>query len=473
MKVVSLTNPVTSEWLADQEFRLDPSPYLSGALEARKLLERLPNTVRLDSVTAGYNGGIFNGPKFRRVYVSDPEHGVPFLGSTDMLEADFTNLPRLKKSDAESDKLAYLQVKPGMTLISCSGSIGRMGYVRPDMTGFWSSQDVLKVQADPERVKSGYLYAFLSSRFGEALVKSSAYGAIIQHIEPHHIADLPIPRFNEGIEQRIHDLIEESARLLADFQEGLVSATEDFFKSVGLPELIDLRWHQQERDLGFEVEEVGPISLRALNFAPRALQVVEKLSSVPHRTLGEICAEGNLGSGTRFKRIDADPTHGVQLVGQRQGFWLRPEGRWISAEQAPPGIFTQDETVMIAAQGTLGENEVFCRPLFVTGSWLKYAYTQHFLRVVSGDAEIPGAYLFAFLRSEAAFRLLRSMSVGGKQQDIHEKLRGKIPIPLADLDDRQRIAETVRLAYCNRDRADVLEDQALALLTKAIEEAAA
>ncbi len=72
---------------------------------------------------------------------------------------------------------------------------------------------------------------------------------------------------------------------------------------------------------------------------------------------------------------------------------------------------------------------MFCRPLFVTGSWLKYAYTQHFLRVVSGDPEIPGAYLFAFFRSEAAFRLLRSLSVGGKQQDIHEFLRAEIPIP--------------------------------------------
>ena len=74
---------------------------------------------------------------------------------------------------------------------------------------------------------------------------------------------------------------------------------------------------------------------------------------------------------------------------------------------------------MVAAQGTLGENEVFCQPILVTGRWLDFAYTQHFLRILSGDPTFPGAFLFAFLRSEAVFRCFRSMSIGSKQQDLH------------------------------------------------------
>ncbi|URM90327.1 restriction endonuclease subunit S [Streptomyces sp. MRC013] len=471
MKLVSLSHPVTSDWLADQGFRLDPSPYLSGALEARKLLERLPNTVRLNNMTAGHNGGIFNGPKFSRVYLDDLNHTVPFLGSTDMMEADFSFLPQL--STKVADKFPYLEVKPGMTLISCSGTVGRMAYVRPDMAGIWSSQHVMKVAANTERIPSGYLYTFLRSKFGVPMIASSAYGAIIQHIEPHHIADLPVPRFEEKLEERIHRMVELSARLRAHFQAGLVAATEDFFRSVDLPELIDIRWHQQDRDLGFEVEEVGPTTLRALNFAPRAMRLIDKLGSVPGKTLGEICAGGTLRTGARFKRIDADPTHGVRLVGQRQAFWIRPEGRWISAAQAPDDILQQDETVLVAAHGTLGENEVYARSILVTGSWLENAFSQDFVRVLSGDEEVTGAYLFALFRSDAMFRILRSMSVGGKQQEYHSRLLRDLPIPLAAPEDRHRIAETVRRAYRNRDRADVLEDQALALLTEAIEGAAA
>ena len=148
---------------------------------------------------------------------------------------------------------------------------------------------------------------------------------------------------------------------------------------------------------------------------------------------------------------------------------MRPEGRWITPRHAPPGIFAKDESVLIASSGTLGENEVYCRPIFVTGHWLKYAYTQHFLRIVSGKPDFPGAYLFAFLRSELAFRALRSMSTGSKQQEIHIELVSQLPIPVLTYDLRQEIAEIVRSAFRDRDLADEFEDRAVQRLETVIE----
>jgi type I restriction enzyme S subunit len=337
------------------------------------------------------------------------------------------------------------------------------------MATIWSSQDVLKVDPDPDKIRAGYLYAFIASRFGEAFVKASVYGSAVKHIEPHHLVNLPVPRFDSALEQRIHDLIEESAHLRAAFQAGLVVATEDFFHSVGLPELIDYRWHDEEPDLGFVVHGVTPVTLRALNFRPRAQRLIHMLGSVPSTRLGQVCEGGTLRTGARFKRIDTDEEHGVRLVGQRQAFWVCPEGRWISAAAAPSDIHQEDETILVAAHGTFGENEVYGRSAFITGSLLKNAYSQDFVRVLSGTPEVPGAYLFALFRSNAMFRILRSISVGGKQQEYHTKLLRDMPIPLAPEADRDRIAERVRQAYRDRDRADVLEDEALSLLTAAVE----
>lgn len=471
MKVAEQGNPARRRWLDGQGLRLDAKPYLSGAFATRKLLERLPvEKVLLKEVTAGHAGGIYNGPQFRRVYLADSEHSVPFVGSKDMLVADFSALPRLRKIDAESQQLNYLQLGSGMTLISCSGfNAGRRSYVRPDMAGFWSSQDVLKVVPDADRIEAGYLYAFLASRFGEALVKGTVYGSAVKHIEPYHIEELPVPRFGEVVEKEIHELVQQAAELRAGSQKRLDAATRDLFQTAGLEDLLDLRWHEQGRDLGFAQRGLTATTLRALNFQPRSRGVLKRLGDVEHVTLEEICAGGMLDRGVRFKRIEAEPGHGaVRLVGQRQAFWLRPEGRWISSDQAPPGIFASDETVMIAAQGTLGDNEVFCRSFLVTGSWLDHAYSEHFLRVVSGDPAVPGSYLFAFLRSEAAFRVLRSMSVGGKQQDIHEELRKSVPVPVLSEADRNRIASTVRDAFKKRDEADVKEHLAFVKLEEAV-----
>ena len=130
-------------------------------------------------------------------------------------------------------------------------------------------------------------------------------------------------------------------------------------------------------------------------------------------------------------------------------------------------------SILVASQGTLGENEVYCRSIFVTGRWQRdYVFSEHFLRIVSGDPVFPGAYLLAFLRSEVAFRIFRSMSMGSKQQDIHEVLRKQIPVPECTPADRERIAETVRAAYRARDEADELEDRAQELLEAAVRDAA-
>ncbi|NDZ59332.1 restriction endonuclease subunit S [Streptomyces anulatus] len=475
MKITSLSNPVMSNWLAEQGLRLDASPYVSGSLKTKKLLEQLPKTEPLASLTTGHKGGIFSGPMFRRVFVNDPEHSVPFLGTKDMMTADLTGLPRLRKIDAESATLSYLQLKPGMSLISRSGfNAGRRSYTRPDMGDCWASEDIVKIEPDPQKIKSGYLYAFLLSPFGESLVRGSVYGSAVKHIEPHHLAGIPVPRFGSEIEGQIHDLVEECARLRASFQADLVSASQDFFKSAGFPELAEYQWHQRGRDLGFEVNQLSPLSLRAISYGERARHLKAKLGSVPHRTLGDICSTGQLRYGPIFKRVDSDLDHGGRLlVGQRQGWWIRPEdGRVISPKHTPAGVFVPDETVMIGGHGMPSESGLFGKATLVTGRWLRHAYSQDFLRVTSGTDDVSGAYLLSFFRSTVAMRLIRSMLTGGGQQSIHSELVAEMPIPISAPDDRERIEGIVRNAYQNRDRADVLEDKALALLTTAIEEAA-
>ena len=470
MRTTSLASPVRLEWLLEQNARLDARPYVGGAFEARDLLNRLAVPIQpLRELTTGYGGGLYDGPRFRRGWVTEREHGVPFLGSADMLEADLSHLPLLRRADAESPQLSFLRVEAGMTFISRSGTVGRVVYARPDMAGCWSSEDTIKVVANRERILPGYLYAVLASRLGTAILVNSRSGTGIRHLEPAQVADIPIPRFGAAVEGRIHALVEEATVLRAGYQRQLVAATEDLFTSAGLPELVDPQWHTQPRDLGFDVNRSDALTLRALNYSPRARRIADRLRSVRHRPLGDICAGGMLATGARFARVAAEPGQGVQLVGQRQGFWMRPEGRWISTRNAPPGIQAVDETVLVASQGTLGESEVFCRSILVTGTWLRFAYTEHFLRVVPGMPTVPGAYLFAFLRSEAAFRLLRSLASGGKQQDIHDILRQQLPVPVCTELDRRRIAETVRSAHRDRDLADQWEDEAFAALATAVE----
>ena len=245
-----------------------------------------------------------------------------------------------------------------------------MAYIRPNMDSFACSEDVLRVVSNTEKIQPGYLYAFLSSKLGIPLVVNSTYGAIIQHIEPEHIADLPVPRFGAAIEKEIHEHIQAAANLRAKFQAGAKAATRDLFETAGLPELIDFQWHKERRATGFEVAAIGPASLRAMNYDQRARRLADIITSIPFRTLGEICEGGQLSRGNRFSRIPAQPGHGFLLVGQEQVFWTRPEGRWVAAKEEEAEVLrATDETIVIASQGLLTDGSLIGRAAFVTGTW--------------------------------------------------------------------------------------------------------
>ena len=54
---------VRAAWLEEGGRRLDCNPYMSGALEARDTLKQLKTRKDLlRNLTAGYAGGIYNGP---------------------------------------------------------------------------------------------------------------------------------------------------------------------------------------------------------------------------------------------------------------------------------------------------------------------------------------------------------------------------------------------------------------------------
>jgi hypothetical protein len=411
--------------------------------------------------------GIFRGPIFRRVFVEDPARGEPYVSSSDLMQAHVEPAGYLSRKH-HGGLLDDLRLHEGMILLTCSGmNLGSAIWTRRDMDGLCATHDLIRIQPDPERVPPGYLYAFLAGRYGHAWIRKQIYGGSIKHVEPEQVAGMPVPR-HPLVERQVADLMIDAAEWRASANELVEHATQRLFASAGLEEISTLEWRAGGSELGFSARPRNGI-LRALSHSPRFISFAEKVRSIPHVELGSICADGHLGTGVRFRRIDASPDHGVRLVGQREGFWIRPDGRWISAAHAPDGIFAQDETVMIASSGTLGEKEVYCKTIFVSGDWLSYAYTQHFFRVVSSDLRFPGAYLYAFLRSYLAFRLLRCMSTGSKQQELHRDLISRLPIPLLDDSTVQDVCRMVRRAHALRDDADRAETAAITQVENAIE----
>lgn len=461
---------VRSSWLSEGGRRLDCNPYMSGALEARDTLKALDaQKDLLGSLTCGYAGGLYNGPMFRRNFVDSPEHGVPFISTGSMIQADLSNLPYLSKRDAYSSKLSYLKIEPGMILVSCSGTIGRMSFVRSDMGNMWSSQDVMKICPDREKIAPGYLYSFLSCKYGVPLIVSGTYGAIIQHIEPEHIRSLPVPRLPD-VEAKADHLMSRSNEAFCKYQSLINSARAQVLSEIGLSDPTTEEWMENPIRIGWGTLNLSSESVRAYNYDPRALRYTEHLLNQEYSALGALCDPSHFKGHIVFKRIESDPEYGYRLVGQREAFQIKPEGRWISRKSVQGlGLVVPKGTVLIPSHGTLGEFELYCRAVFVTAKTSQYAFSGDFYRCIPLNGAIRGGYLYAFLSTRLAFRLLRSMSTGGKQQYQHPSLLARMPIPRLDRVLENEIADKVDAAADFFDLALTLEDDARLLVEEAIE----
>jgi hypothetical protein len=337
------------------------------------------------------------------------------------------------------------------------------------------TEDVLRVIPDETKIPSGYLYAFLSSRFGVPLVTSGTYGAVVQHIEPQHIANLPVPRLGSDVESRAHELIESGARKLSSYQSLLDAATNRIFEITRIWNPTLLEWFSGDGDLGFTISSSDLQIMRAWNHSRRALRIKNQIRSGTWSRLGDITDPVWMRWRKQFQRIDADPEHGLEVITQKPLFRLFPEGRWVSKKYLmshSSRYLVPDRTILVAKQGTLGEDELFCRCEYVTGSRMSArAYSDHCMRlVVSGDEIHPG-YLFAFLRSEAGFRLFRSLAEGAKQQDLHWRTVPEMPVPRCDVNDEQDIGEMVDQAHSYRNAAIDEMLEATAIVELAIDQA--
>lgn len=199
---------VPSSWLAAEQHRLDCGPFTSGRIEARHKLSAL-HTEPLRNLTRGGMAGMYHVGMEKLRRVNDAQHGVPFLTSSDICLLDLSHQSFISKRQVQ-DNQDFL-CPPGSTLITRSGTIGRLVYARPEMASMAISQDVLKVVPDSSRIPPGYLFSFLTTRFGIPLIVGGTFGSIIVHIEAENIASLPVPRLGPDVEGEAHSLVESAA----------------------------------------------------------------------------------------------------------------------------------------------------------------------------------------------------------------------------------------------------------------------
>ena len=276
--------------------RMEAENYLAGGYGIRLALEaRQTGWVRFGEVAQ-----IWQPNRLKGIQVS-PQFGTPFLAATQVF--DLRPVARKWLSLDRTGNAANRFVSSGMILVTCSGSVGRATMAHKPHEGMLISHDLLRVEAvRPE--ETGWIYAFLRSQQGRAMMTAAQYGHIIKHLEVAHMNALPFPVLRDGLRKYFSDKFQKILDSRSAAFAGTVEAEKiyaDQFPSAR---------NEPVTENGFSVGSSELLSSRrrldASSYAPAVRSTIEAFK----RHAVDIVALSSVADGVfvpgRFKHVYGD-----------------------------------------------------------------------------------------------------------------------------------------------------------------------
>ena len=432
--------------------RFDASFHLSEGLVVKRQIASSPyDMLTIKDVTSD----IFYGNRAKRVYVSKREHGIPFLSSSDILQADLENVKLASKKYTPC--IEQMTLEKGWTLISRSGTIGNCAFANAKHAQKLASEHVIRLVPN-NILRGGLVYAYLASNHGHSLLTQGTFGAVIQHIEPNFIASLPIPKFPDDFQKVVDDLIQESARLREEAVDALEEAVNYFNEKYSINEKT-----QKTFSLGLKELKLG---FAAYNNNLEVDEFIGKYSNDAYELKNKT---SKIFAPPLFKHIYLNKDNGYPFMtgSELTQFNLRYY-RWLS----PRGV--KDINDYVVKRGTLllyksGTTDggilgnVFIADKKLDGCCL----SDHVIRVVFNE-ERQAYWAYAFLRSKGGVRMLQRLATGTMIPFITPERLSHILIPNPD-DNYERITTLIEKYIDLNSRSKECEDRAINMVETEIE----
>ena len=409
----------------------------------------------------------YYGGRLKRRYV-DKSHfnSIGFLGSSEMLDCKPVPIKFMENDETAQD----VRVEKDTVLISRSGTIGNVTYVGDTLSKFLVSEHAIRIKC---KEYPGYVYAFLKSHTGKTVVCSTKFGAVIQEIEPEHLATVPIPNAPKDIKERINSLIVKSYELRDESNELIDKATQLMIDELHLPDIRDFEVNDYKKNAPVETFSVKLSDMAGRADASYHVPIVDSIvdhlkkyaeevtTVVDSRISKDIILPG------RFKRVYVEEGYGRVFIGGKQLYELDPSNKkYLSlihhGDRIAKQLLLHENMTLITCSGTIG------KVALVGKHWENWTANQHIIRIVPANKGIAG-YLNIFLGSEYGFHLITRYTYGSVVDEIDDNHVGQIAIPLLKNKDVQKqINDLALLANEKRYEAYQLEQQALRIMDEEV-----
>ena len=449
--------------VVSREKRLEASVFDVEAKQARSLIShgKYPLTMLggPEGLTSSYVCG-----RFKRVWVEKSD--MPIYQPSTVVDIKPTPdgyISKRTKTDIEA-----LRVHNGQVLMTCSGTIGKVSYVSKTLDEKIFSHDLLRINCN-NADDAGYIYTYLKSKVGNKILLTNSYGAVITHIEPEHLATVPIPDAPTALKQKINDLIVRSYELRDESNDLIDKATALLKAELQLPDInaFDVELYKKKAPVDTFSVKLSDMSgrLDASYHVPIVDAITEHLRKYAEEvtTVGDARISKEVILPGRFKRVYVDEGYGRVFIGGKQLYELDPTNKkYLSnvhhGDRIAKQLELHEDMTLITCSGTIG------KVALVGKHWENWTANQHIIRVVPATKDIAG-YLNIFLASDYGFQLITRFTYGSVVDEIDDNHVRTIPVPFLKSHDVQKQINDLALeANQKRYEAYQLEQEALRIM---------
>lgn len=403
---------------------------------------------------------IFTAGRTKRIYTSK-ERGYPYLSNSDVSKnnpfesCNFNS----KKHGCEEKSI----LKEGMIVTGRVGAIGQTSYINSEYEELkaMGSDNIIRIVVKDKSI-SGYIYAYLVSKYGNIFFHKLASGGVQPYISEEMIKAIPVPLFQENKQQLIHQLIVDSATLrvesnklmnevIAYFNEKYNVEFSSKINIINIKKLLSGDQYTKESRFEADFYDSSTENLRNNILLQGGLY------------LGDISNEIQR-SGLRERKFVMN--NGVPLITGQDLSQAYLKNLKLLSKKFTRNIdknLTKNNDILISVQGTIGRCE-----FVLNNQYLDVFASEQLSKIKINDKLIHPGFVFAFLKSIPGQVQLKKFKTGSVIEWVKENNIASVIIP-SPTDKGKTIGDIVEKSVLIQNLAVEKEKQAIDLIEKEID----
>lgn len=438
---VPIVGTVRVSLLINTQRRMEAESYLTEGYGIRLAIEaKSSGWVRFEKLAKSWM------PSRIKMIIVSRDDGTPYLNTSQVF--DVRPRPRkwlaLGKTTEGDNRL----VKQGQILVMRSATVGRAVVTTRSHENAIISDHFLRV--DPvDSAMRGWVYAFLRSPQAMAMIRGSQYASVIRHIEPRHLAVLPIPEVSTKIAAAFQKKIDQIVSCRNNAARLRNSAEMAFADAVGPVVSVD-------KEEGFTVRLSAAVAgrrrLEAAYHTPYVQAIIHNFKK--WERLGDITQ--HVWWGKRFKRHYGE--NGIPYLSAADVFTTNPytaKRILVNPDDEHDSFFVERGWLIMACSGqTYGLNGA----AIIATEWHENTFFSHDMIRIKPKEGARAGYLLTALTHPALGRpLLIREAYGMSIPHLDPSDVAAFPVVRLDRKIEDKIADIAEEAFLEQATAEVLE----------------